>query len=173
MKKILSALAVVSFIGISNNAFAATSSGSLAVTGSITSSIAFTVEAAGGNSPSGLGTNAASTALGSVSKSGSAPTGFTLTPAASSWTLASNVDVKVVKANSSSATYTLSAQLASAPATGVAWSLNSVALSGTVASLTVLGAYDATPSYPWTIVVQDSAASGSFNNTINFVATSN
>jgi hypothetical protein len=176
MKRILVTLAVMTFMGIGTSAFATspTSSGSLAVSGTVVSSIAFTVEAAGG-STSGLSTNAASTALGSVSKYGSAPTGFTLTPGSSDWTLSSNVGVKVVKANSASATYALTAQLSGAPATGVSWSLNSVALTAaTAGSITSTGTYAATPSYAWTIAVTDAAvATTALDNTINFIATSN
>jgi hypothetical protein len=174
VKRIFATVAVMTFMGIGTSAFAATSSGALVVSGSVVSSIAFTVESAGG-STSGLSTNAASTALGSVSKYGSAPSGFTITPGGSDWTLSSNIGVKVLKANSASANYTLTAQLSGAPATGVSWSLNSVALTAASAgSINATGTYAATPTYAWSIAVTDAAAAATaLDNTINFIATSN
>ena len=56
-------------------AMADTSSGTLTVTGTVESSINLTIESAGGTT-SGTGTAAATSDLGSVSKYGSAPTGF-------------------------------------------------------------------------------------------------
>ena len=73
-------------------ATAATSSGTLTVTGTVESSINLTIESAGGTT-SGLGTAAATSALGNINKYGSAPTGFTLARGASDWTLSSTVGV--------------------------------------------------------------------------------
>lgn len=173
MKKVvLASVLVVSLFGASA-ASAATSSGTLTVTANIESSINFTVESAGGTS-GGTGTGSATSALGSVSKYGSAPTGFTLTRGASDWTLSSTIGVKVVKANLTSTDYTLTAQLNSAPATGVVWKLNGSTLSnGSATTLTSTGTYGSTASYSWDIVIADSAAAGSANNVINFTATSN
>ena len=154
-------------------AFAATSSGTLTVTGTIESSISLTVESAGGTT-SGTGTDAATSALGSISKYGSAPTGFTLARGASNWTLSSTVGVKVDKANLTSTDYTLTAQLGSAPASGVTWKLNGSTLSDSAATtLTSTGTYGSTGSYSWDIVVADSAAAAAIDNSISFTATSN
>lgn len=173
MKKVYVAAAlVVSMIG-APAAFAATSSGTLTVTANIESSINLTIESAGGTT-SGTGSASATSALGSVSKYGSAPTGFTLTRGATDWTLSANVGVKVAKANLTSTDYTLTAQLGSAPATGVVWKLNGSSLSnGSATTLTSTGTYGSTGSYSWDIVVADSAAAGSANNSISFTATSN
>src|SRR4051794_26844659 len=116
-------LAVVILAFAATTASAATSSGTLTVTGTIDSSISLTIESAGGTT-SGTGTAAATSALGSISKYGSAPTGFTLARGASNWTLSSTVGVQVDKANLTSTDYTLTAQLGSAPARGVTWKLN-------------------------------------------------
>lgn len=156
-----------------SSAHAVTSSGTLTVTGTIESSISLTIESAGGTT-GGTGTAAATSALGSISKFGSAPTGFTLARGASDWTLSSTVGVKVEKANLTSTDYTLDAQLGSAPASGVAWKLNGSTLSDSAAAtLTSTGTYGSTGSYSWDIVVADSAAAAALDNAIAFTATSN
>jgi hypothetical protein len=154
-------------------ASAATSSGTLTVTGTVESSINLTIESAGGTT-SGTGTAAATSDLGNISKYGSAPTGFTLARGASDWTISSTVGVKVDKANLTSTDYSLTAQLGSAPASGVAWKLNGSTLSDSAATtLTSTGTYASTGSYSWDIVVADSASAAAIDNAINFTATSN
>src|SRR5437764_6368552 len=173
MKKILAVAFAVAVGGVSTIACAATSNGTLTATGTVTSAIDLTIESAGGTT-SGTGTAAATSSLGSISKYGSAPTGFTLARGASDWTLSSNVGVKVAKANLTSTDYTLTAQLGSAPATGIVWKLNGSTLSDSAAAtLTSTGAYASTDSYAWDIVVADSAAPAAIDNTVNFAATSN
>ena len=155
------------------SAFADTASGTLTVTGTVASSVNLTVESAGGTT-SGTGTGAATSALGSIAKFSSAPTGFTLARGGSDWTLSSTVGVQVVKANLTSTDYTLTAQLGTAPASGIAWKLNGSTLSDSAATtLTSTGTYASTGSYSWDIVVADSAAAAAIDNTINFTATSN
>ncbi|UCU92269.1 hypothetical protein [Hydrogenophaga taeniospiralis] len=152
---------------------AATSSGTLTVTGTIESSISLTIESAGGTT-SGTGTAAATSDLGSISKYGSAPTGFSLARGASDWTLSSTVGVKVDKANLTSTDYTLTAQLGSASASGVVWKLNGSTLTDSAATtLTSTGTYASTGSYSWDVVIADSAAAAAIDNAINFTATSN
>lgn len=173
MKKLLLIAAAASACLGSAAASAATSSGTLTVTGTVESSINLTVESAGGTT-SGTGTASATSALGSISKYGSAPTGFTLARGASNWTLSSTVGVKVDKANLTSTDYTLTAQLGSAAASGVTWKLNGSTLSDSAATtLTSTGTYGSTGSYSWDVVIADSAAAAAIDNTINFTATSN
>jgi predicted secreted protein len=170
MKKSIIAIAA---LFAAAGAFAATSSGTLTVTGTVESSINLTIESAGGTT-SGTGTSAATSALGNISKYGSAPTGFTLARGATDWTLSSTVGVQVGKANLTSTDYTLTAQLGSAPASGITWKLNGSTLSDSAAAtLTSTGTYGSTGSYSWDIVVADSAAAAAIDNTINFTATSN
>jgi hypothetical protein len=175
VKNILSTVSLVGLVTLASTsmALAATSSGTLTVTGTIESSINLTVESAGGTT-SGTGTAAATSALGNVSKYGSAPTGFTLARGASNWTLSSTIGVKVDKANLTSTDYTLTAQLGSAPASGVTWKINGSTLSDSAATtLTSTGTYGSTGSYSWDIVVADSAAAAAIDNAINFTAPSN
>ena len=163
----------VSLLALPGVAAASESSGTLTVTGTVESSISLTIESAGGTT-SGTGTAAATSALGSFSKYGSAPTGFTLARGASDWTLSSTVGVKVEKANLTSTDYTLTAQLGSAPASGITWKLNGSTLSDVAATtLTSTGTYGSTGSYSWDIVVADSAAAAAIDNAISFTATSN
>lgn len=172
MKRIL-VVAAVALLATATVAGAATSSGTLTVTGTIESSISLTIESAGGTT-SGTGTDAATSALGSISKYSSAPTGFTLARGASDWTLSSTVGVKVDKANLTSTDYTLTAQLGSAPASGVTWKLNGSTLSDSAATtLTSTGTYGSTGSYSWDVVVADSAAAAAIDNAMSFTATSN
>ena len=103
--------------------FAETSAGTETVTATVESSINLTIESSGGTT-SGTGTGAASSALGSIKKYGTAPTGFTQARGATDWTVSSTIGVKVAKANLTSTDYTLTAQLGTAAATGVAWKLN-------------------------------------------------
>ena len=171
MKKIIVAAAIT--LMTATVASAATSSGTLTVTGTVESSINLTIESAGGTT-SGTGTAAATSALGNISKFSAAPTGFTLARGASDWTLSSTVGVKVDKANLTSTDYTLDAQLGSAPASGIVWKLNGSTLSDSAATtLTSTGTYGPTGSYSWDIVVADSAAAAAIDNAINFTATSN
>ena len=173
MHKSVFVLICVAVLALAGTASAATSSGTLTVTGTVESSINLTIQSAGGTT-SGTGTGAATSALGSISKYGSAPTGFTLALGASNWTLSSTVGVEVDKANLTSTDYTLTAQLGSAPASGVTWKLNGSTLSDASATtLTSTGTYGSTGSYSWDIVVADSAAAAAIDNTVNFTATSN
>jgi len=173
MKHIVLIIAALSVLTVAGTASAATSSATLTVTGTVESSISITVESAGGTT-SGTGTAAATSDLGSISKYGSAPTGFTLARGASDWTISSTIGVQVVKANLTSTDYTLTAQLGSAPASGVAWKLNGSTLSDSAATtLTSTGTYASTGSYSWDIVVADSAAAAAIDNAINFTASSN
>jgi hypothetical protein len=171
MKRLLLVVAILTMTALS--ASAATSSGTLTVTGTVESSISLTIESAGGTT-SGTGTAAASSSLGNISKFGSAPTGFTLARGASNWTISSTVGVQVVKANLTSNNYTLTAQLGTAPDSGVTWKLNGSTLSDSAATtLTSTGAWASTGSYSWDIVVADSAAAVAIDNSINFTASSN
>ena len=174
MKSTITILAAVASLTFAANSFADTASGTLTVTGTVASSVNLTVESAGGTT-SGTGTSSATSSLGTIAKYGvSAPTGFSLARGASNWTLSSTVGVQVDKANLTSTDYTLTAQLGSAPASGIAWKLNGSTLSDSSATtLTSTGTYGSTASYSWDIVVADSAAAAAIDNTIDFTATSN
>jgi hypothetical protein len=174
MKKQIVIAAVV-LMAFASLASAAENTATLTVTGTIESTILLTIESAGG-STSGLGSAAASSDLGNIGRFDvNAPAGFTHSKGSGDWTISSSMTVNVEKANLDSANYTLSAQLLSAPATGVAWKLGGSTLSDTLPStLTGAGVYGSSAaSYDWDIVIADSAAAGSIDNIINFTAVSN
>jgi predicted secreted protein len=173
MKRFLTVLFTCGTLAIASVASADTASGTLTVTGTVASSMTLSINSAGGTF-SGGGTSAATSALGTISKYGSAPTGFTLARGASNWTISSTVGVQVDKANLTSTDYTLTAQLGSAPSSGITWKLNGSTLSNSAATtLTSTGTYGSSGSYSWDVVVADSAATGAIDNTIDFTATSN
>ena len=166
------AAALVGVVAFAGSASAQdTATGTLTVTGTVVSSISLTIESAGGTT-SGLGTAAASTSLGNVSKFGAVPTGFTKANGATNWTLSSSIGVKVVKANSISTAYTLNAKLASAPTSGIAWTVNAVLLNATTAqAMTAAGVYGSTASYSWDIAITDAVATATaLDNTVMFDA---
>lgn len=174
MNKFSTIAIVIGLVGFSGAAHAdVSSSGTLTVTGQIDSSLSLTIQSAGGTT-SGTGTDSAVSALGSVSKFGAAPTGFTLSRGSSNWALSSTVGVQVDKANLTSTDYTLVAQLGAAPASGVTWRLNGSTLSDSaVTTLTSTGIYGLTGAYSWDIIISDSAANAAIDNVIAFTATAN
>lgn len=153
-----------------------TSSGTMAVTATVDPSISLTfVTDASGISLTGSGTNAATMALGTVKAyGGSVPSNVTKSVnGVTDWSLATPFDVRVEKANTSSADYTLTGQLASADATRT-WKIGSNTLSDTAAStLTSTGSYNTNVSHTFTLTIPHSASSGAVSNTINFTATAN
>jgi hypothetical protein len=174
-KSIILGAAILGVVAFSGSASAQdTATGTLAVTGTVVSSISLTIASAGGSGQTGMGTNTATTALGSISKFGAIPAGFTRVISASDWTLSSTIGVTVTKANSISTAYTLNAKLSTAPAVGIGWTVNAVLLNATTAqALTAAGAWGSTPTYVWTIAVDDSFATASaIDNTVMFDAIS-
>jgi hypothetical protein len=173
-KNIVLGAAILGF-GIVGSAGAQdTATGTLAVTGTVVSSISLTIASAGGSGQSGMGTSAATTGLGSISKFGALPTNFTRTVSATDWTLSSTIGVTVTKANSISTAYTLNAKLSTAPATGVVWKVNAVTLNATTAqALTAAGVWGSTPTYAWDLVIDDAVpTASSIANTVMFDAIS-
>ena len=158
-------------------AFAAaqdTSSGTLTVTATIESSIGLTFENdAAGVSMSGAGTNAATMALSTISAYNTISTsGVTRTLAASSFTVSSPFGVKVVKANSASANYTLSAALSSADTTNT-WTINSTALTTTSQSLGSSYSYGSAVAHTMSLTVPFTATTGAISKVLNFTAVAN
>ena len=152
----------------------ATSSGTLTVTATIESSISMTFETdASGVSLTGAGTSTAALAYGNVSAFGTIATAnVTRTVGAADFTVSSPFGVKVVKANSSSANYTLQAALASADATNT-WTINSTALTTTAQTLGNSYGYGGAVAHSMKLTVPFAAASGAVSKVVNFTATSN
>jgi hypothetical protein len=156
-----------------------TSSGALTVTATVDPSISLTFN----SDPSGVALSAedsaaATLALGHVKAFGYVPgTGITQVVApgsgATSFSVATPFDVLVMKANTASSNYTLTAALNSADTVNT-WSIDSnTVVSGTPQSITSTGAYGTAASHTLKVVIPFSASAGAVTNVINFVATAN
>ena len=181
MKKVVLLIATaVMVMGMSSMAVAQagnTATGTLTVTATVNSSInlVFNNDAGGVPLSSGAGTNAATLAFGNISAFGAVAANVTRTVVpATSFTVSTPVDVLVTKANSSSANYTLKAQLGSLDAINT-WQVGGTTVTNAAAAtITATGAYGSNTAEAIAITVPFSTLSGtSINNTINFTATSN
>ncbi len=174
-KKILSGFAFLALMAvISAPAFAATASGTVAMSATTTGTLNMTfVTDASGIAVGGTGTSAATIAFGTVQAfGGSLPTGVTRSVnGTTNWTLSTPFDVEVDKSNLASATYTLDASLNAADATN-AWALGATVLTATPAAMTATGVYGST-AYTLNLTIPFSETAGLISNNINFTATSN
>jgi hypothetical protein len=91
---------------------------------------------------------------------------------ASSFTVSSPFAVKVVKANTSSATYRLAAALGSADSTNT-WRINAIALTTANADLGATYAYGLPVSHTMYLTVPFTASTGAVSKILNFTATAN
>ena len=168
---ILSAFAL---IGVAN---AQTGSGTIGVTATVQGSINLTfVTDASGLAVTNTGTSTASLPFGTVSLyGGTVPANVTKTVTGStSFSLATPFDVRVDLANSASATYILTAVLATADPTNT-WLIGSsdISASGTPTNLNATGAYHTNTPYTLKLTVPSSAAAGLISNSISFTAVGN
>lgn len=151
-----------------------TSTGTLTVTATVSSSIGLTFEDdAAGVALTGAGTNAATMALGTISAYGTIATpGVTRTRTATDFTVSSPFGVKVVRANSSSANYTLAVALASADATNT-WRVNATTLTTSNQNLGTGYSYGTAVSHTVYLTVPFTASTGAISKVLNFTATAN
>ena len=169
--------ALVATVLVAVPSFAAaqdTSAGTLTVTATVESSIGLTFENdAAGVALTGAGTNAATMALGTISAYNVLSTpGVTRTVSASDFTVSSPFGVKVVKANTSSANYTLAAALGSADSTNT-WKINATALTTSNQDLGTSYAYGSAVAHTVYLTVPFSASTGAVSKVLNFTATAN
>lgn len=166
---------VLCLISLAPTASAISTSGTVAVTATLVSSMSITFSTdASGITLSGSGTSSATIAFGSVQAfGGSVPTGVTRTTnGTTDWKLSTPFDVTVVVGNLTSSNYTLTAQLASSDSTNT-WQLGSTTVtSASAATLTSTGTYGTT-AYTLNLTIPMTETAGSISNTINFVATAN
>ena len=150
------------------------SSGTLTVTATVESSIAMTFENdAAGVTLTGASTNAATMALGTISAYNAIVTpNVNRTVTASDFTVSSLFGVKVMKANSSSSTYTLGAALASADSTNT-WKVNSTTLTTTPQNLGTTYSYNTAVAHTVYLTVPLTASTGAISKVLNFTATAN
>jgi hypothetical protein len=169
-----SLLAAVAMTGIAS---AQTGSGSLGVTATVQGSILLTfVTDQSGIAITGTGTSTASLPFGTVKMyGGSVATNVTKTlSGTTSFSLATPFDVQVDLSNSPSATYILTALLASADIVNV-WKIGAtdISASGTASNLTSTGAYATAVPYTLHLTVPASEAAGLISNSIGFTAVGN
>jgi S-formylglutathione hydrolase FrmB len=174
---IVTILAILALSGAAMAQAGNTASGTLTVTATVSSSIklVFNSDPSGVTLSSGAGTNAATLAFGNVSAFGAIGANITRNVVAgTSFTVSTPVDVLVTKANSSSANYTLQAQLGTADTTNT-WAVagNSITATGPT-TITGTGTYGSNTPEAIAITILFTEASGTpISNTINFTATSN
>jgi hypothetical protein len=151
-----------------------TATGTLTVTATVESSIGLTFENdAAGVALAGAGTNAATMALGAISAYNTVATpGVTRTVSSSDFTVSSPFAVKVVKANTASASYTLAAALGSADSTNT-WRINAVSLTTANQNLGSSYAYGSSVAHTMYLTVPFSASTGAISKVVNFTATAN
>ena len=151
-----------------------TATGTLTVTATVESSIAMTFENdAAGVALTGAGTNAATMALGAISAYNTIATaGVSRTVGATDFTVSSPFGVKVVKANGSSANYTLAAALASADATNT-WRINATTLTTSNQNLGTSYSYGSAVAHTMYLTVPFTASTGAVSRVVNFTATAN
>jgi hypothetical protein len=179
MKKLMMLFAAAALtFAMSSVASAQTANGALTVNATVTGSVqlVFNNDGAGVNLTSGAGTSTATLDFGSVSAFGtlSSPKITRNVTGTTSFTVSTPVDVQVTKSNSSSANYTLTAQLASTDITNN-WTVGGVIVtSGSAAPITATGTYGSNTAEAIAITIPQTTASGTvITNTINFTATAN
>ena len=153
-----------------------TSSGTLAVSAQLASSIELTFVTDGsGVALGGSGTNAASLDFGTVSRYGTLATNVSRAINTTTFTVSTPFDISVTKSNISSSNYTLHAVLENVDAVN-AYTIDAIALptSPTAAvSLTVVGAYASNASHTLALIIPFSENATTITNTIDFLATAN
>lgn len=179
MKKVMIGSALIGMLALPAFSQAAQSSNTatLTVTGEVVGTLTLTVDGAGAGTFTLPGV-AAQTDVGAMSKYGAAPTnGFVRTVnGTTSWTLSSNIGVRVEKANLTSDTYILNARLTTAPPAGVVWALGTsspLTAAATATPVTSTGVYGGSQPYAWSITIADSELAATVNNTVEFTAVSN
>jgi hypothetical protein len=167
-------MVAASLLTVSSFAAAQETTGTLTVTATVESSIGLTFE----NDPAGValtgaGTNAATLALGSISAYNAISTpGVTRTVSASDFTVSSPFGVKVVKANTSSANYTLDAALGSDDTTNT-WKINATTLTTSSQSLGATYGYGSPVAHTVYLTVPFTASTGAITRVLNLTATAN
>ena len=153
---------------------AQSASGTLAVSATVQSSISMVFNTdTNGVTLGNAGTNAATLSFGTISAYGTPAANVTQSVGASSFTVSTPFDVLVSMANSTSANYTLKAQLNAADAVN-SWALNTKPITNaSQQTLTSTGSYGSASAYTLALTVPFSSSAPSISNTINFAATAN
>ena len=121
----------------------------------------------------GANTSNASVNFGIASLAGDNQTCVSFTATTKAYTLSNNIYTVVSQSNLASSNYTLTASLGASPPTGVAWTINSAALSTGTTTLTSGGTYGSNQALYLQVTVQNTVTTTNLSETINFVATAN
>lgn len=175
MKKLIT----LAFAAVMMTSFAAAqagnvATGTLAVTANVASSINLVFNSSTGGVVLGnSGTSAATLAFGTIQAfGGTLTTGVSRSATANNFTVSSPVDVVVTKANSTSPTYKLTAQLQTADPLNT-WSVGGVGvIAATPATIAATGTYGPT-TFQVAITILLTTPAASITNQINYTATSN
>jgi len=175
MKKLTLIAIAAAVMMFSSLASAQTATGTLTVTATVNSSInlVFNSDVAG-VALTGAGTNAATLPFGNVSAYGALGAGISRSVAAGNFTVSTPFDVLVTASNSSSANYTLKAQLNAADAVN-SWQVGGVAVTNAAQStITATGAYGSNVPFSLALTIPFATASGTnISNAVNFTASAN
>jgi hypothetical protein len=179
-RKILTGLlSALAFTGVGYGQSGVSGSGNMGVSATIDGSILMTfATATGGLAVTGTGSSAGSLPFSTVQMfGGSVPTGVTKTlNGVTSFSLATPFTVRVDLANDTSATYALTALLATPEAGTKTWLLGGQDLTaGLIPSSLNAGSstYTTVIPYTLTVTVRATDVTGTVSNSINFTAVSN
>lgn len=172
INRALALLAALSGLASSANAAGESATATLTITGTIGSSLDFFIDQNGGTP----GTQLIS-ALGTQTRTGPAPSGWSKSIQENNWSLRSTIGLIAYVFNSDSTNYSVKAKLSSTPSTGITWVLalvdtlaDPLTLTTTETSFNARVAYAARKEVITTIFVGN-GTSGALDNTITFTAT--
>ena len=161
-------------------AAAQVNSGQLVVTMTVQSSISLVFENStnvGANGYCAL-TNAGTNNVGLDLGQASVVTGDSLpcvafTQPGSDYIVSSGFDVVVSKANSSSASYQLAAEISAAPPASVTWMVNNIPMTTTFTPISLANAYSSRMAHTVGVRVKKTLPAQTLTETITFLATAN
>lgn len=147
-----------------------TGSGTLTATATVQGSLQLVFNTATAPVLTGAGTSTATLPFGTIQAyGGSLATGVTRTVGATDFTVSAPFSVNVTKANVTSPSYTLTANVTDATNT---WSIGSTAINGG-GTVTATGTYAADNTLTLNLKVPFSASAGAISKAITFTATAN
>jgi hypothetical protein len=180
MNKWIGSFAVLVFL--SAPAFAATDSATLALTGTVVSSVGVTLATGTAGATLGGTPKAGTLAMGTFGRQ-TAISGWTQTTTGNDYTFTTPVNVAIDAANTTSTAATVSAYMTTAPATGVTYSFGGTTVTSstpgtpTAIAATIYSLNATTQNYGAdnnvAVTIADSFAAASISNTYNLTVTVN
>jgi hypothetical protein len=180
LNKWIGSLAVL--VVLSTPVFAATDSATLALTGTVVSSVSVSLATGTAGATLGGTPKAGTLAMGTFGRQ-TAITGWTQTSTANDYTFTTPVNVAINAANTSSVAATVAAYMTTAPATGVTYSFGGTTVASstpgtpTAIAATTYSLNATTQDYAAdnnvAVTIADSFAAGAISNTYNLTVTVN